>query len=262
MVNKKTSKKDNNSKKNKHDRKENTNHYEYIVSEQEESEPNGNNNYIFTILLILIVLILLYFIYYYYSKYRLNNEIKNLQIHFVSDGGQNSQIMTNLLTKEGTIQSYIQDTGPVSNFTSYPTFYIGSSKNINVSGLFSSSEDIINALNDKALTLTGTLPPASQSEQFEQSDSDDLTKREDGYETDIIMFSKASCGYCIKAKEDIEKNGPKKINIIDYSSPKGQKLINKLGLQIPGFPFYYNPITKKQSIGYRSLNDIVNDLSS
>lgn len=81
-------------------------------------------------------------------------------------------------------------------------------------------------------------------------------------EGDLVVFVSSGCSWCTKLKKDLQEAGMMdKCEVVDVSTPDGQKMANTLITNFRGVPCVYSRRTKKQSVGYKSVDQIIQALS-
>lgn len=68
---------------------------------------------------------------------------------------------------------------------------------------------------------------------------------------DIIMFSKSTCGFCKKAKQQLDDNKLYMVKVVDSEDPATIQIYRDLNIEKPGgVPFYVNKKNGKTVTGY------------
>jgi glutaredoxin len=81
----------------------------------------------------------------------------------------------------------------------------------------------------------------------------------------ILVFLMNGCGYCSKLKQSLEESNNKignySVKQLDISTDEAQNALKNYNISSQGYPMLYCPKTKKQSFGYKSLDQYIKDLN-
>lgn len=78
----------------------------------------------------------------------------------------------------------------------------------------------------------------------------------------IVLFVSPTCGWCNKIKSEFTEAGVlEMVEMVDVSTPEGQKVAQELIKEFRGVPASYSKATRKSSVGYKPIGDIIKALS-